>query len=162
VLPPRTKRSFRKYVIVVLLIVIAAIAVLGIVSSARIYTGVVYTCAPMYPPNCAKEPLAGTEVYLLSGIGTQSSPTIVLQVTRSDAAGRYWFLGAPPGAVAAVRVGNYEPVTWMGPHAKEPYCAFAAQWMPSHDIELLTDPTAIIGDFGGLYQSLTICPEALR
>jgi hypothetical protein len=114
--------------------------------------------------NCAKEPVAGVEVYLLSGSSDwSSSKPVVLQVTRSDAVGRYWFFGAPQGAVAAVHVGNYRPSTWTGPHAEQPYCSFAAQWMPSHDIEIGgSDLSAIIGDFGGSYPNLIGCPPAIQ
>jgi hypothetical protein len=148
----------------VLLVGLILIAGVVMINLARPYSGAVYSCAPLSPPDCAKQPLVGTEVYLLSVPDDLSSPGTVLQVTRSDAGGRYWFFSAPPGAVGVVRVGNYRPDTWTGPHAEQPYCAFAAQWMPSHDIEILRDDvqSAIIGDFGGFPNSLTICPQALR
>jgi hypothetical protein len=104
-------------------------------------------------------------VYLLSGPTDQTSANSVLQMTRTDGSGSYRFFDAPPGAVAVVAVGKYQPDTWTGALlAEQPYCAFAAQWMPSHDIEILSpdDLSAVIGDFGGSYQSLMICPPEVR
>lgn len=145
------------------LILIVGCAALGL---GVIYTGAVYRCTQGSSPTCARVPQPGIEVYLLNSFFDQSSSSAVLQVTRTDAAGRFWFFGAPLGAEATVRVGNYAPNTWIGSEDSQPYCAFAGNGLGtlSRDIDIYNpdDYRTIIGDHGGLYMTLKICPQALR
>jgi hypothetical protein len=162
----RTKPRLRKFAIAAL--ILGLLALVGWIALSRgvIYTGMIYRCARPSSATCDRESLVGTEVYLVSSFFDQPSPSTVLQVTRTDATGRFWFLGAPPGAVAAVRVGNYAPNTLMGTSESEPFCTFAFNgWGAlSHDIEIYypDEYNTVIGDHGGLYMTLTVCPRALR
>jgi hypothetical protein len=161
------KLPSRRFVYGVLLVGLIIVGGWAVIKFAGSYSGRVYRCPSIRSGDCSngKQPLSNLTVYLLEGNPGQTSAHGVLQTTHTDGAGSYRFFDAPPGAVAVVAVGNYQPDTWTGTlHTEQPYCAFAAQWMPSHDIEILSpdDLSAVIGDFGGSYQSLMICPPEVR
>jgi hypothetical protein len=159
--------SSRKFVYAVLLAGLIIVGGWVAIKFTGSYAGTVYRCPSIRSGGCSngKQPLANMTVYLLRKDANHNSANSVLQTTRTDGAGSYRFFDAPPGVVAVVAVGDYQPDTWTGAlHAEQPYCAFAAQWMPSHDIEILSpdDLSAVIGDFGGSYQFLMICPPEVR
>ncbi len=151
----------------IIAIAAATVAMLLVISQALTYSGTIYRCAEAHSSPCVKVPLAGARIYLLSGYDDRSFPAVVLQVTTSDADGRYQFFGVHPGAVAAVPIGWYEPNVITHEPAKS-YCQFATNWaFQSHDINLLSNDQyrGFIGDFGAgdyPYPSFIVCPAALR
>jgi hypothetical protein len=159
-----SRKYILRFVIVALLFGLLAVSGMMVARQVGTYTGVVYRCERPPAGACARQPLGNQKVYLLSGYGDPSSPAVILQATYSDETGHFGFVGAPPGAVAAVYVGHYRPNTWIGNTDEKPYCVFALQGAQFHDIEIQTDDfyRAAIGDFGELYPSVKVCPPTLR
>ena len=138
-------------------LVMGVVLLIGWFTSVR---GVVYQTTTISDIN-SRQPAAGRTVYLLAGDWNSSR---ILQTTRTDAAGYFWFFGAPLSSyTVAVVVGEFESGSFFETsHPRRLYCTFTFQPESFHTITLPPGEhtQSFIYDFGhSLYGDLQLCPE---